>query len=148
VAAVVPDVPLAETLRGEYRALQARLEQSRERVDRLRDLAEQAEQQAAGEDKLLRDLADVLGLSAQTSLDELNGRLRGQRLRDIAVQVLRDRHRADEPIHYRVWFNLVREQGYAIGGKDPLATFLAQISRAGEVERIGRRSGLYVLRAA
>lgn len=142
------DLPLGEALAQEYRALQARVEQSRQRAVRLRELCEQAEAQAVGEEKLLRDLGGVLGLSAQTSLDELDGRLRGQRLRDVAVQVLRDQHDSGEPIHYRAWFELVRQQGYAVAGKDPLATFLAQVSRAHEVEQVGRRSGLYLLRAA
>jgi hypothetical protein len=148
VAATAHDLPLADALAQEYRALQARVEQSRERADRLRELAEQADVQAVGEEKLLRDLAAVLGLSAQTSLDELDGRLRGQRLREVAVQVLRDQHRTGEAIHYRAWFELVRQQGYAVAGKDPLATFLAQVSRAQEVAQVGRRSGLYLLRAA
>lgn len=142
------DLPLVDALRQEYRALQVRVEQSRVRAERLRDLAEQAEEQATGDERLLRDLAGVLGLSAQTSLDALDGRLRGQRVREVAVEVLRKQHRAGEPIHYRAWFELVRQQGYAIAGKDPLATFLAQISRADAVESLGRRSGLYLLRAA
>lgn len=148
MAAINHGLPLAEALAGEYRALRARVEQSRERAGRLRELTEQAEAQVAGEEKLLRDLGGVLGLSAQTSLDELDGRLRGQRLREVAVQVLRDQPDSGEPIHYRAWFELVRRQGYAVAGKDPLATFLAQVSRAQEVEPVGRRSGLYLLRAA
>jgi len=148
VAAVDHDLPLAEALRQECRALQARVDQSRERAERMRDLAERAEQQAQAEEKQLRDLAGVLGLSAQTSIDDLDGRLRGQRLREVAVQVLVERHGSGEPIHYRAWFNLVREQGYAVAGKDPLATFLAQISRAEKVQQVGKRSGLYLLRAA
>jgi hypothetical protein len=142
------DHPIAKSLREEYRALETKVEQSRERAERMRNLADQAESQAAAEEKLLRDLAGVLGLSAQTSLYELDGRLRGQRLRDVAVQVLRDQHRTGEPIHYRAWFELVRRQGYSVAGKDPLATFLAQISRADEIEPVGRRSGLYLLRPA
>lgn len=148
MAAINHDLPLAEALTGEYRALHARVEQSRERAERLRELAERAEAQVVGEEKLLRDLGGVLGLSAQTSLDELDGRLRGQRLREVAVQVLREQHESGEPIHYREWFELVRQHGYAIAGKDPLATFLAQISRADEVQPVGRRSGLYLLRAS
>ena len=148
MAATNDDLPLAEALAREYRALLARVEQSRERAERIRELAEHAEAQAVAEEKLLRDLAGVLGHSAQTSLDELDGRLRGQRLRDVAVQVLRDQHESGDPIHYRAWFELVREQGYAVAGKDPLATFLAQVSRAQEVEQVGRRSGLYLLRGA
>ncbi len=143
-----PDLPLAQALREEYRALEARVEQTRDRAERLRDLAEQAQQQALAEEKLMRDLGSVLGLCAQTTIDELDGRLRGQRLREVAVTVLTERHGAGEPIHYRAWFQLVREQGYAIAGKDPLATFLAQVSRADEVKPVGRRSGLYLLRAA
>lgn len=142
------DLPLADALRQEYRVLRARVEQSRERAARVRELAGQAEDQVAAEEKLLEDLAGVLGLSAQISLDQLDGRLRGQRLRDVAIQVLRDRHGVGEPIHYRAWFDLLREQGYTIGGKDPLATFLAQISRADQIEPVGKRSGLYLLRAA
>ncbi len=128
--------------------LQVKVEQSRQRAERMRELADQADEHAVAEEKLLRDLAGVLGLSAQTSMDDLDGRLRGQRLREVAVQVLADRHGAGEPIHYRVWFNLLREDGYVIAGKDPLATFLAQVSRAERVESMGKRSGLYLLRSA
>lgn len=125
--------------------LWARVEQSRERAERLRELADQAQQQIATEEKLLHDLAGILGLSTQTSIEDLNGRLRGQRLRDVAVQILTERLDPSEPIHYRAWFNLVREQGYAVAGKDPLATFLAQVSRAEQVKSLGKRSGLYLL---
>lgn len=142
------DLPLAEALREEYSLLKGRVDLSRQRADRLRELADQAETQAAADEKLLSDLAGVLGLSAQISLDHLDGRLRGQRLREVAIEVLRERHGAGEPIHYRAWFDLLRERGYAVAGKDPLATFLAQISRAKQVEPVGRRSGLYSLRAA
>jgi hypothetical protein len=148
VAGPPPDLPLAEVLRDEYCVLKERVDQGRERAKRLRELADQAEVQAAADEKLLGDLAGVLGLSAQISLDHLDGRLRGQRLREVAIDVLRERHGAGAPIHYRAWFDLLREKGYAVAGKDPLATFLAQVSRAEQVEPVGRRSGLYLLRAA
>lgn len=142
------ELPLAEGLRAEYRRLMARVEQSRERAERLRDLADQAGKQVADEERLLHDLAAILGLSAQTSIEALDGRLRGQRLREMAVQVLADRHRTGEAIHYREWYELLREAGYTVAGKDPIATFLAQVSRAEQVEAVGARSGLYLLRAA
>lgn len=142
------ELPLTEALRREYRTLEARVEQSRERAERLRELADAAEEQAIAEERLLSDLAGVLGLSAQTCMDELDARLRGQRLREVAVRVLEEKHGHGEPIHYRDWFNLVREEGYAVAGKDPLATFLAQVGRADGVEPLGRRSGMYLLRAA
>lgn len=148
MAAADHDVPLTDALRREYRSLEARVAQGRERADRLRELAERAQAQVLGDEKLLRDLAGVLGLSAQTCMDDIDDRLRGQRLREVAIQVLRDRHESGTPIHYRAWFDLVRDQGYAVAGKDPLATFLAQVSRADEIQPVGRRSGLYLLRAA
>jgi hypothetical protein len=51
----------------------------------------------------------------------------------------------DREIHYRAWFDLVREDGHQVGGKDPLATFLAQINRAPGVVSAGNRSGRYRL---
>ena len=38
-----------------------------------------------------------------------------------------------------------RISGYTVGGKDPLATFLASMSRSERVEAVGRRSGLYLI---
>lgn len=142
------ELPLAEAMRCEHLAVIAQAERSRERAEALRELTERAELQAAGDEKLAQDMATALGLSAQTTLDDLDGRLRGERLREIAVQVLSSRHETGEPIHYRAWYELLRDEGYAVAGKDPLATFLAQISRAPEVTGIGRRSGLYRLRTA
>lgn len=143
-----PALPLAEELQLEYRRLSARLKQSNERVERLRAIVEQTAAQVAVEERLLADLAGILGLSAQTSIDLIDGKLRGRRLREIAVEVLAARYGPGEAIHYRAWFELLRSAGYSIAGKDPVATFLAQVSRAEQVEAVGSRTGLYVLRAA
>jgi hypothetical protein len=78
-------------------------------------------------------------------LEQLDERLRGQRLREIAVYVLSEHHPNEEPVHYRQWYALLTSLGYTVGGQDPLATFLAQVNRAPEVRRVGRRTGLYVL---
>jgi hypothetical protein len=48
-------------------------------------------------------------------------------------------------VHYREWYSLLRTAGYTVGGKDPVATFLASVSRAPHVESVGRRTGLYLL---
>jgi hypothetical protein len=53
-----------------------------------------------------------------------------------------------QAVHYRDWYGLLRAAGYRVRGKDPLASFLAQISRATDVEPVGSRSGKYRLRAA
>jgi hypothetical protein len=53
-----------------------------------------------------------------------------------------------EPIHYREWFDRLRARGHRVSGRDPLANFLPQISRADGVERVGSRTGVYKLRNA
>lgn len=94
----------------------------------------------------LAELESALGLADQLRLEEFDSRLGGQRLEEIAVELLRTDRQFGEAIHYREWFDLVRRAGHEIGGKDPKATFLAQLRRSQAVEAVGRRSGLYRLR--
>lgn len=132
-------------LLDEYEDLARSIAEQRERAERLSDLAEQAAAQADKQEHSLRDLGQLLGIDPQLCLEQLDARLRGQRLQEIAVQVLVESHPAGEPIHYKQWYALLREAGYAIGGKDPLATFLSSISRADDVVAMGKRSGLYAI---
>ena len=141
------DVPLIDSLRAEYTQMLVRLERGRERADRLRDLAEQAADQVADDERLLRSLAEVLGISPQATMDDLGGALRGQRLREVAVEILRQHVQPGDDVHYREWFEMVRAADIAVAGRDPLATFLAQVSRSSEVEALGGRTGRYRLRA-
>jgi len=97
---------------------------------------------------LLEQLESALGRSVQLSIDELDGRLRGHRLLEVAVKVLEEKLGRGQAIHYKEWFQLLQTHGYRVGGKDPLATFLAQINRADSVESLGRRTGRYRLKAA
>jgi hypothetical protein len=123
----------------------ANVAEQRDRAERLQNLADDARIQAEAQEAALRDLGELVGIDPQLRLEQLDSRLGGQRLREIAVQVLVDNHPEGEPIHYKQWFALLREAGYAIGGKDPQATFLASISRSPRVRSIGRRSGLYAI---
>jgi hypothetical protein len=136
---------LTSGLRAEFELMKQRVIQQREQVDRLRAVAERVEEQTGRDEHLLQELAAALGLSSQLSIDDLSQRLRGQRLQKVALEVLRLRWEIDQPIHYREWFDLVQEEGHRVGGKDPLATFLAQINRAPGVESLGGRSGRYRL---
>lgn len=136
---------LASSLRSEFELLAQRVVQQREQADRLRALADQVEERTARDEHLLEEMAAALGLSAQLRIEDLSPRLRGQRLREVAVEVLQTRWDPDRDIHYREWFDLVCAEGHKVGGKDPLATFLAQIHRAPGVESAGRRSGRYRL---
>lgn len=138
---------VSERLRDEFDNLAQRVRQQRDQADRLRGLADQLEEQTARDEHLLQELSAVLGLSAQLRLEDLSSRLRGRRLQEVAMEILRSRWGVDREIHYREWFDLVQAEGHKIGGKDPLATFLAQVHRAPGVERLGSRTGRYRLRA-
>jgi chaperonin cofactor prefoldin len=70
--------------------------------------------------------------------------LRGPAIRATAVRVLLAHPRRPEAMHYREWFELVAQSGYAVAGKDPLAVFLTQLSRSPLVRR-GTESGVYEL---
>jgi hypothetical protein len=141
------DLPLADALRDEHMRMMISLERSRARAQRLRGLADQAADQVAADEHLLRSMAEALGVSSQTTIDELGGALRGRRLREVAVAILQKHRTPGAEVHYREWYELVASEGIAVAGRDPLATFLSQISRAEAVEAVGRRSGRYRLRA-
>lgn len=70
--------------------------------------------------------------------------LKGASIRETAVRVLAAKHEPESPVHYRDWFELLTAQGFIPGGKDPLATFLTQISRSPVVKRT-TTAGVYVL---
>lgn len=142
-----PDSDFASTLQAEYELLLARVTQQREQAERLRALADQLEERTHCDEHLVQELAGALGVAAQLRIEELSPRLRGQRLQEVAVQVLERHWGVGREIHYRAWFDLVQEKAGRVGGKDPLATFLAQIHRAPRVRSIGRRSGRYQLAA-
>lgn len=139
---------LEEELARQYDELAGRLARNRERAELLQQLADQARQQADTEERLLEELAAGLGRACQLRIEQLDRRLRGQRLQEIAIEILASRLSPGEEIHYRQWFAWVEEEGFKVGGKDPLATFLGQINRSPRVVAVGRRSGLYMLSEA
>jgi hypothetical protein len=128
--------------------LLARLGDTQERVEHFDTLAAQARDEVAALGASIRDIEETVGISSQIAMWEINEELRGERLREVALEVLRDRAGDGNPIHYRLWFDALVESGYRVIGKEPLATFLTQISRIDRVERVGRRTGLYRLRVA
>jgi hypothetical protein len=70
--------------------------------------------------------------------------LRGPAIRRAAVQVLRAHPDRPQALHYRAWFDALVAAGHEVGGKDPLAVFLTQLSRSPVVRR-GTQSGVYEL---
>jgi hypothetical protein len=155
VAFALPDLGGAATeeleaeLERQAAQLLARVIEGRDRVARLRDLVGAAEQQLEGDEAMLRHVQTLLGRSDQLSLETLDSHLRGARVREVALQILERRDEAHDGVYYRDWYQWVTDAGYTIAGRDPLATFLAQVSRSPTVERVGgRRSGRYRVKTA
>lgn len=136
------------TVEGERDVVARRLEDLQAQAARLRVVAEAVEAEVAETARLLRNIDEMLGLAPQLTMDALTGELRGQKLQEVAVELLRQRRGAGAVVHYREWFDLLAGAGVTVAGKDPLATFLTQIGRAPSVESVRPRSGLYRLRAA
>lgn len=133
-----------DLLMAEYTSMAANVSEQRERAERLQGLADDARIQAEAQEAALRELGELVGIDSQLRLEQLDSRLGGQRLQEIAVQVLADRD-LDGPIHYKDWYRLLREAGYVVSGKDPQATFLSSVSRSPHVRSVGNRTGLYVV---
>jgi hypothetical protein len=136
-----------EAVLTEYRLVRGRIIEQRMQVERLRALVERLEEQVARDERFLTELESACGLADQLRIEELDPVLRGERLREVALEVLAEEIGPGREIHYRDWFGLLQRAGHQIGGRDPLATFLAQVNRADGVVYIGRRSGLYRLAA-
>jgi hypothetical protein len=136
---------LEQELGRQADALTRRVSDTLERLETLREFVSHLETQLEGDESMLRQLEGLLGRSAQLPLDSLNSRLRGERLRQVALDILK-RRADDQPVHYRTWYEWVRDEGHIVAGKDPAASFLAAISRLDCVVRVGgARSGRYQL---
>lgn len=141
--------PLSETFRqtalAERDKLIARYEACRGRHEQLLEEVEQVALEADRYLRTIRELGEVLEIEDQLSLTMLNDELRGDRLREIAADVLWRHHKVGDVVHYKDWLALVVAAGHKIGGKNSAATFLTQVARETTVERVGRRTGLYRL---
>jgi hypothetical protein len=131
-------------LERERRSLIEGVADLQRRVDTHRTVLEQLEMQLAADQGLLREIEELTDRRPQMRLERLDRELRGQRLREVAVEVLRRRGEGDA-VHYREWFSLVRAEGWEVRGRDPLNTFLTEVGRTTGVERVGQRTGLYRL---
>jgi hypothetical protein len=118
------------------------------RVEMHREVLEQLEVELASQQRLLREIEELTDQRPQLRLERLDRQLKGQRLQEVAVEVLRQRLGPDDTIHYREWFGLVRAAGYEVAAKNPLNAFLTGVGRARGVERVGQRTGLYRLALA
>jgi hypothetical protein len=137
-----------EAARLERDVLVARLAEVQERVEHFETLASETREEARSLAHSIHAIEEVAGLAPQLAMCEISEELRGERLREVALEVLQRLSTSGDPVHYRIWFDALVQSGYRILGRDPLATFLTQITRIEKVESVGRRSGLYRLRIA
>lgn len=93
----------------------------------------------------LRKIESVLGKTPQIELEHSDVLLRGQRIREVAIEVLAEEFDVEAEVHYTRWYELVTQRGHLIAGKDPVNTFLTEINRSPRVKRVGQRTGLYRL---
>ncbi|MEJ7783472.1 MAG: hypothetical protein WKF96_01630 [Solirubrobacteraceae bacterium] len=77
-------------------------------------------------------------------LADRDGALRGPAIRRAAVEVLLRHPEAPEALHYRRWYELLREAGHEVAGKNAVAVFLTQLSRSPVVRR-STQAGVYEL---
>ncbi len=133
----------------EREQVKARLDGLRAQAERLHRLVDRLDREVESNTRMLRQMDEMLGIAPQLALD-VQGELRGRRLQEVAIQLLRDRQRETPgvAVHYRDWYDLMIDAGLQVAGQDPVATFLTQVSRSPAVESVRPRSGLYRLRCA
>lgn len=140
-------------------AERADLDRHRERLtarrDDLQDELEQVERALADVDDrvaLLNRLAPAeatgngngrpADLAGDTPVGPGQQLLRGTAIREMAVRLLAESAEAGRPVHYKRVFDMLGGAGFAVGGKDPLATFLTQFSRSPLVRKTSK-AGIY-----
>ena len=129
-----------DSLRAELDRIEGSLQEVAERetlLDRLVGVIPDGEQARAGEGPSRRTADEHAGDD-----DAAGVMLRGPDIRREALRVVLAHPDRPEALHYRDWYSLLRDAGYRVAGKDPLATFLTQLSRAPAVRR-GTQSGVY-----
>jgi hypothetical protein len=133
----------ATTAREEAERLRVRALELRARGERWVARGEEALSEAGRLETRVRELDEMLGRAPQMRLDLQTEALRGQRLREAALAVLVEHVGTRTPIHYRAWYRLLTDRGLVAAGKDPVATFLIQITRSPLIERVEGKGGVY-----
>lgn len=129
--------------RGE---LEKRVEALKREAEWLQALIDEVEVELRQSSSALQQADEILGIAPEIPIEFLDREVRGRRLQEVAIRVLRSARREDEPIHYKEWFKLVSDRGVRISGKDPAANFLTQIAASPDIESVKPRSGLFRLR--
>jgi hypothetical protein len=142
MAAVQPSARLVRAVHAERAELDRHRERLRAQAQELREALERIERGLIEIDERCMLLERLAPAPEPDEADDDGTVLRGPAIREAAVKVLVAQER--DAIHYREWFDLLTRTGHEVGGKDPLAVFLTQISRSPAVTK-GSRPGVYAL---
>src|SRR5438552_2558208 len=85
---------------AEQQALLACWEERRAEHERYQALADEAARQAEQYAQTIRELGEILGVENQLSIVSLSDELRGERLRQVAADVIWRHFRTGEVVHY------------------------------------------------
>lgn len=144
---VVYSAELTEQAEREATSLRERALTARAEAEALVAQAARELEEAAALEQRALDLDELCGRAPQLSLAYEDEALRGQRLREEAVRVLVESDQVGSAIHYKRWFQLLTDAGLRVFGKNPLASFLTEISRIPLVHRVENEAGTYKLDA-
>lgn len=140
-----PSAALVRTARNEIERIDRSLTTIEQRravlVSQIADLDSEAEGYTRRR-SLLAELVQVEQV-APTPVLTARRAIKGAELRRVAGHLLW-RAQRDSEVHYREWFERVIAEGYAIGGKDPVASFLTNMRDSPAVIR-GSKQGHYRL---
>lgn len=135
-----------DTLLAELRELDEALGAVDERLavlGRLGGLVSTERASGSGNGNGNEEVVELASRAAPPANDAESGEcLRGPAIREAAVRVVVAQPERIDALHYRRWYELLCEAGYAVAGKDPLAVFLTQVSRS-PVVRKATKAGVY-----
>src|SRR5438105_5134277 len=103
-----------DQVRQEHPLVAQRVEELRDQSQRLHALTERVDEELEEAMRMLRSIEEMLGIAPQLSIEAFSGELRGRRLREIAIQILRQRRDPGEVVHYREWYALVTGAGVRV----------------------------------
>src|SRR4051794_8357669 len=82
--------------------LAARLAEAHDRGEHFEALAADARDEVRSLSDSIRAIEEVAGLAPQLAICQISEELRGERLRDVALEVLQRLSASGDPVHYRI----------------------------------------------
>jgi len=150
-ASYSPSAAMVRTARNEIERVTRALEVIAQRRAALLAQVAALEAEAEGYERRRALLAELVEVEGATPTAEVGSgapvpvarAVKGRELRREAGRLLW-RWRGLDGVHYREWFERVLAAGYAVGGKDPAASFLTNVRESPAVVR-GEGQGFYRL---